>query len=166
MSEPQNPVTTTGLAYKGQSINLTQFENTISLPNPSSVTAPSKWGEYEPSSVEDVDYTDLMNVTKEIINLRIRLHQVRKELQVAKRMALKTKFVYEQEKKKVWIGITGGSDKSREAAAELMTAELYTHYLVANAVADEINEHSRVIRTELDALKEISNNLRRQIDLQ
>ena len=163
MTEPQNPIAVVNLAYKGQKINLDDYPQ-AALPIPSHVTTVSKWADFEPDA--DIDYTDLANVTKSIIDLRIRLHQVRKELTVAKRMALKAKYNYEQQKKRIWIGITGGSDKSREAAAELMTESLQGDYLVASAVADEIMQHSRDIRTELDALKEISNNLRRQIDLQ
>jgi hypothetical protein len=74
--------------------------------------------------------------------------------------------VYEQEKKRIWIQLSGGSEKTREAMAEIMTQDAYTEFLVANVIADEMAEMSRVLRTELDALKEISNNQRRQIDIQ
>jgi threonine synthase len=163
MAEPQNPVNTIKLAYRGQAINIEDLKE-ATLPTPSSVTITSQYQDYRPS--EDVDFTDLSNVTKEIIALRVRLHGIRIELKTAKRNALKAKWTYEKEKKRVWIGITGGSDKSREAVAELMTEQLMTDSLIASAVADEISQHNRDLRMDLDALKEISNNLRRQIDLQ
>jgi hypothetical protein len=162
MSEPQNPVATVKLAYRGQAINLDEIPH-HELPPPGSVSINSQFKDYEPAI--DVDYEDLLSVNRQLIELRMRIHRIRKELEVAKRRALAAKYVYESEKKRVWIGITGGSDKSREAAAELMCEESLTKYLVANTVADEINQHSRDIKTELDTLKEISNNLRRQIGL-
>lgn len=163
MADPQNPVSTIKLAYKGQAINLDDLPGSV-LPAPGKVSIVSEYENYQPDV--DVDFTDLSNVTREIIALRIRLHRIRIELKAAKRKALQAKWVYEKEKKRVWIGITGGSDKSREAAAELMTEQLMTDSLVASAVADEITQHNRDLRMDLDALKEISNNLRRQIDLQ
>jgi hypothetical protein len=162
MADPQNPIVTTNLAYRGQAINLDNYP-AATFPVPSSVSIVSAFENYEPDPT--IDFTDLHNVTNEIIHLRIRLHKIRIELKAAKRKALIHKVTYEQEKKRTWIGITGGSDKSREAAAEIMTEQLMTNFLVASAVAEELNQHSRDIRTELDALKEISNNLRRQIDM-
>jgi len=47
-----------------------------------------------------------------------------------------------------------------------MNQDAYTEYLVADTLANELSDMSRVLRTELDALKEISNNQRRQIDIQ
>lgn len=163
MADPQNPLKVTGLALNGQQINIDDLKR-FPLPSPDRVTITSQYQDYQP--LEEVDLTDLSKVTHEIIGLRIRLHRIRIELRTAERMALKAKYVYEQEKKRTWIGISGGSDKSREAMAELICEESYSAYLVAQTVAKEITQHSRDIRTELDALKEISNNLRRQIDLQ
>ena len=163
MADPQNPVKVTGLALHGQQISMDTIER-FKLPAPGIASITSAYDDYEPA--EDVDYGDLRAVNKEIVDLRIRLHRIRKELKQADRMALKAKYSYEQDKKRVWIGISGGSDKSREAMAELLCEEAYSYYLVASTVAKEVMQHSRDIRTELDALKEISNNLRRQIDLQ
>ena len=163
MADPQNPVKTVGLALNGQQINLDSIQK-HNLPAPRSITISSEYEEFEPSL--DVDYSDLSSVNRELSQLRLRLHRVRKELKEAERQAVRLKYAYEQEKKRYWIGISGGSDKSREAMAELLSEEAYSKQLVASVVAKEIMQHSRDIRTELDTLKEISNNLRRQIDLQ
>jgi len=163
MPDPQIPVATVKLAYRGQAINMEDLEKNHPLPQAREVTVVSQYENYVPD--ETIDFTDISSINVELNKLRIRLHHIRIELKNAKRKALSAKYLYEQAKKRTWIGITGGSDKSREAAAELLTEELMANALVAAAVADEINQHSRDIRTELDALKEISNNLRRQIDL-
>lgn len=163
MADPQHPVKVTGLALNGQQINIDTLKR-FSLPAPSTVSIISEYEKYEPST--EIDYSDLAAVNRELIALRIRLNRIRMETRTAERAALKAKYSYEQDKKRIWIGISGGSDKSREAMAELLCEEAYSKFLVSTAVAKEITQHSRDLRTELDTLKEISNNLRRQIDLQ
>lgn len=159
MAEPQIPLTdAVGLAYQGQSIDITSLEKG-EFKNPSQVSIVSQYDAYSPDP--NLDYSDLANLNSEIIKVRIRLHGIRQELKQAKRKLLTAKFNYESEKKRRMISISGSSEKMREALAELMTEQLYTDYLVANAVADEINQHSRDLRMDLDALKELSNNIRR-----
>lgn len=164
MADPQRPVKEIGLALNGQRINTDDIPAAApSLPNPASVSVVSEFEDYEPPT--DIDYSDLSAINTEISKLRMRLHRIRKELKQSERAALKAKYTYEAAKKRTWISITGGSDKSREAMAELLCEKEYSVYLVTAAISKEITQHSRDIRTDLDALKELSNNLRRQIDL-
>lgn len=164
LPEPQRPVQTTGLALDGQAVKVTDFtEQPASLPAPTSVTVPSRWESYEPAA--DIDHTDLAAVTGELSQLRYRLHQVRIELKNAERNVTRHRYTYEAQKKRYMVRLSGGSAAEREAMAELLCEDLYTNYIVASTVAKEIANHSRDIRTDLDTLKEISNNLRRQIDL-
>lgn len=163
MAEPQQPLKTTGMALHGQHFMIDDIKPQPQFPQVNKVTIVSKWSDYEPAT--DIDYSDLSKVNHELIELRIRLHQVRKELRDAERAMTKTKWVYEGKKKRFLIGLSGGSEKAREAAAELMCEEEYSAYLVALNILKEIQQHSRDMRSDLDLLKEISNNLRRQIDL-
>jgi hypothetical protein len=164
MAQPQNEIkTAANMAYRGQPIQIDEFEEAKPLPKPASVTTLSRHQNFVPST--DIDYTDLRAVNKEIEDLRQRASELRIELAVAKRNSVRAKYVYEHDKRIRLIGITGGSASERESIAELMVEELYTRYLVSNTVADEIQQHARDIRTELDALKEVSNNLRRIIDI-
>lgn len=163
--EPQMPLKTTGLAMNGQAITTEQFTALpTKLPTPGEVTQVSQFGNYVPP--EDVDYSDLSAVNREIQMLRIRLHRIRIELKDTERTASRFKYAYEAGKRRVMISLSGGSAGEREAMAELMCEEDYTKYLVSSTVSKEIMQHNRDIRTELEALREISNNLRRQIDLQ
>jgi hypothetical protein len=163
MVEPQLPVNTAKIAYRGKAINLAEIEEKRSLPQAKDVSIISEFKDYEPSNL--IDMNDLKEVNREIMNLRMRLHRIRKEFDKANRIALQAKFLYEQDKKRVLIGLSGGSDKQREAIAEIMCEELLGKSIVCSAVAQELSNHSRDTRYELDALKEISNNLRKQIDL-
>ena len=168
MADPQMPVNTVSVAYRGQQVDLEKYPPLERLPAAGAVKEkykiPTRHVDYEPDP--DVDFSDLENINREIVQLRIRIHQVRNDFKKAKRTATHLKFVYEQEKKRTWIQLSGGDAKLREAVSEVMTEELYSEWLVANTVMEELNELSRVLRTELDALKELSNNQRKQIDIQ
>lgn len=163
MADPQRPLKTTGLAMSGQAITSDQFDRTTPLPQPKDVTVTSEYGMYQPS--DDIDYTDLAKVNSELIALRIRSNRIRMELREAERMALKAKYIYESQKKRVMISLSGGSAGEREAMAELLCEEAYGNFLVTTMVAKEITQHNRDLRTDLETLREISNNLRRLIDL-
>lgn len=162
MAEPQMPINTAKIAYKGRPVNISELEKRHSLPKAEEVTVVSEYRNYEP---ETIDMSDLSAINKEIALLRMRIHRIRKELDKANRIYLQAKYSYEQEKKRILIGLSGGSDKQREAVAELMTEELLTKSIVAQAVHQELLNHSRDIRYELDSLKEISTNIRKQIDI-
>ena len=162
--EPQKPVQTTGLAINGQAVKVTDYPaQPTPLPAPARVTTPSSWENYVPS--DDIDHTDLQQVTTELSRLRMRLHQIRIELKNAERDVTRHRYLYEAMKKRYMVSLSGGSAAEREAMAELKCEDLYTNYIVAATVAKEIAGHSRDTRSDLDTLKEISNNLRRQIDL-
>lgn len=170
MAEPQMPVNTVNIAYRGQKVNVDEYPVRTGLPKSADLqqkfAVPTRNLDYEPPAYEEVDLSDLQNINRELIGLRIRIHQVRNDYKKARRIATHLKYVYEQQKKHIWIQLSGGSEKTREAMAEMMTQDAYGEFLVANIVADELNEMSRTLRTELDALKEVSNNQRRQIDIQ
>lgn len=167
MAEPQLPVNTVSVAYRGQTVNLDEFPSKQGLPKAVDVQGkykiPTRHVDYEPSA--DIDLSDLTNINREIIQLRIRIHQTRNDYKKAKRTVTHLKYVYEQEKKRIWIQLSGGDAKLREALAEVMTEDSYSEFLVAQTIMDELDGLSRTLRTELDALKELSNNQRRQIDI-
>lgn len=167
MADPQNPVNTINLAFKGQKVDIDNYPEKKGLPKVRDIQEKNKMLirniDYEPDLT--VDLSDLNNLNIEINGLRLRIHQARKDYKLAKRVATLAKYTYEQEKKRTWIQLSGGSEKTREAMAEIMCQDTYTEFLVAQTIADELKDFSATLRTELDALKELSNNQRRQIDL-
>lgn len=164
MADPQKPLKTTGLSLHGQAVSMDDFpDEIVPLPPPNSVTITSAYADYVPA--EDIDYTDLGSLNRELSSLRIRLHRIRIEVKEADRQVLRMKYAYEGKKKRILVGLSGGSAVEREAMADLMCEAEYTQVLVAQTVAKEISNHSRDLRGDLETLREISNNLRRQIDL-
>jgi len=164
MAEPQRPLKTIGMTYEDKLLKFEDIPEFVELPPQGRVTIISEVDGYQPET--DIDYTDLSAVNMELQKLRIRLHRVRVELKRAERDTLRERYAYESQKKRTWIKLTGGTAGEREAMAELMCTEAYTRYLVAGQVAKELTQLNRDLRTDLDTLKEISNNLRRIVDLQ
>lgn len=160
MAEPQRPSKSTGMALHGKPISIDDIKD---QPGLKEGRIKSEYATYEPD--ESVDYGDLSSVNKELVSLLIRLNRIRKELRSAERETARLRWEYEGKKKRMLIGMSGGTEKTREAAAELMCESEYSAYLVAAAVSKEISQHNRDLRSELDLLKEVSNNLRRIIDL-
>lgn len=152
------------MAYDGRPVLLENIlEKNLTIPSPARVSVESKHMNYEP--LQTVDYHDLRNINKEIEDLLLRLHQVRQEMSVAERAIIRTRLAYDQALRREIIRTTGGTEKMRQAWAEMQCEELYTEFLVATQVAKEIQQMSRDARTQLDGLKELSNNIRRQIDI-
>lgn len=164
MPDPQLPVKTTGLALNGKMILVDEVvKDQISLPAPGQVVGPV--GNDENPETYDVDYTDLAQVNKQLIAVRTRLFLSRRDLKTANRAVVKTKWAYESVKKRYIIQVSGGTEKTREAAAELMAEKEYGDFLVAQQVAKEVEAYHRDLKSDIDLLKEISNNLRRLVDL-
>lgn len=164
MPDPQLPIKTTNLAFNGKSILVDEVvKDTLVLPNPGAVVGLSN-AEKDPTS-EQIDYTDLATVNSQLVALRNQFFLSRKDLKAANRAVVRTKWAYEGAKKRNIIQISGGTEKTREAAAELMSEKEYGDFLVAQQVAKEVESYHRDLKAELDLLKEISNNLRRLIDL-
>lgn len=164
--EPQMPVNTVEVAYRGQKVNLDNYPSKDKLPNARDLQdrykIPTRNIDYEP---EEIDFTDLLALNTEISKLRVRVHQVRNDYKKAKRISTHLKWVYESSKKRDFIQLSSGTEKIRDAVAEIMNEDKYTEFIVADTLATELKDMSSALRTELDALKELSNNLRRQIDL-
>jgi hypothetical protein len=78
LAEPQEPVNTVNLAFRGQKVKLDEYPERTKLPRASDIQekygVPSRNGDYEPD--HDVDFSDLNNINRELIKLRIRMKSV------------------------------------------------------------------------------------------
>lgn len=162
MPDPQNPVKTTNMAMNGQAILIDDIIKPVfNLPAPGTIVKVDM-DDPDPTTFE-VDYSDLAEVNGQLIRLRNRFYLSRKDLKNANRAVVRTRWAYESAKKRYLIQITGGTEKLREAVAEMLAEREYGEYLVAQEVAKETEAYHRDLKSDLDLLKELSNNLRRLI---
>lgn len=185
MAEPQSQIKTIGLSYEGRPLKLEDIpESSMNMPRPSEVTEvdPRRTLNYKPpvpknynldieeqmteGGYREVDYQNLVHVNLEIISLMKRMHSVREDMRAAERAVIKTRIAYDQSLRRELIKVSGATEKVRQAFAEIQCEELYKNWQIAVQIMKELQQFSKDVRTELDALKEISNNLRRQIDIE
>lgn len=125
---------------------------------------------YDPSDdykvLEDVDYSDVSSLNRDINIARATLFRAVERLKHAKRAESDARFTYNRAYNRVLAGLTGGSEKQRLAIADIQTEELYGKLIVEERLADEAVNFLRAIRSELDSLAGLSHNVRAQMQLQ
>lgn len=109
---------------------------------------------------DDVSFSDLESVNRDLVRLRVRMNRVRGAMKGAQRDAAHAKLRYQRELRRALIRQSGGSAESRKAAAELLTEELEADYVMRQQVADEYSTLFRSIRDEMEASKVIAYNVR------
>lgn len=135
-------------------------ENT---PRPVDPVFPSNDEFYEVDA--NVDYSDISTLNRDINRARRELFRQTRALNDAQAKEAQAKFRYRREHNRILISISGGSEKTRVAAADMETEGLYGEFLVAERVSESALNDLRAIRAELDALAGLSHNIRAQMQV-
>lgn len=148
------------LAYSGTSVNL---NNAPSMSH--NYTWPNETIEdqYIPQEIDD--FTDLNAATRELLRLRVLLHRVRRQLDDARRSEAEAFAAQKNHYNREFILTSGGTEALRRAYAEIKNEQYMTRLIVAQAVAKEKMELSRTIGKEIEALKTICDNIRKQMSI-
>lgn len=108
----------------------------------------------------ELSYSDLEAVNKDLLRLRIRMNNIRRDMRNAGREAVEAKMQYLRAFRRALIQQSGGSAEMRKAAAELLCEELETDMVMKQQVADEYASLFRATRDDLDNVKTVAFNLR------
>lgn len=160
-AEKAEPKASSGIAYGGRPVNID-----LNSPNPSSPSWPQDNYDDMYCPDEEVDYTDLSALNRDINRTRSMVFRVKNRLQVARRAEVEASDRYRRALNMQMIGLSGGTVDKRKAVAELATEDLYTELLVAQTVVKDITNLSYTLSRELDTLKTLSDNLRKQMSIQ
>lgn len=114
---------------------------------------------------EDIDYTDLDSVNKDLMRLRIRLNRVRRGMRQAARDAAEAKLTYQRAMRRALVQQSGGTAEMRRATAELLCEELEAEMVMRQQVADEFVSVFRSVRDDVENAKTVAYNLRALINL-
>lgn len=157
---PKKPRGSAGLAYAGTPVNLNGAP-----PMNEHYTWPNETFEdqYIPQEIDD--FTDLNAATKELLRLRVLLHRVRRQLDDARRSEAEAFAAQKNHYNRELILTSGGTEGLRKAYAEIKNEQYMTRLIVAQAVAKEKMELSRTIGKEIEALKTICDNIRKQMSI-
>lgn len=157
----EEPKRSSGIAYGGRPLD-------IDLDAPSS--AFPSWPQGTQDDLycpdEEVDYTDLSALNRDINRTRSMIFRVKNRLQEARRAEAEASDRYRRAFNKQMIGLSGGTAEKRKAIAEFATEDIYSDYLVAQTVVKDLTNLSYTMSRELDTLKTLSDNLRKQMSIQ
>lgn len=157
---PKAKRATGGIAYRGMPQDLTMYPPSAPIPKWPEATIED---EYIPANIDD--FTDLNAATRELLRLRVLLHKARKQLDYARRMETEAMVSQRQHYARELISVSGGTEATRKAFAEIQNESYMSHVLVAQAVAKEKMELSRTFVKEIEALKTICDNIRKQMSI-
>lgn len=114
---------------------------------------------------EELDFSDLSDLNREINRARARSYRVKDGLADARREETEAQEEYRKAYNRALVGISGGSAETRKAMAEIATEDLYSNMLIKQTIAKELTNLSYTVSRDLDTLKTISDNLRKQLSI-
>lgn len=156
-----------GIAVGGKRVDVSKYDAELEAPKFSENFAVQV---LYPLSEEDehdtASYEDLYAVNKAIHTARFSLNRTQKALAQSQRQLVTAETAYRHAHARALITISGGTDKTRTAVADLETEHLYTDLLVKRAVVDEVIALVRAINRDIESLTVLSHNLRAQMNIQ
>jgi hypothetical protein len=111
------------------------------------------------------DFSKLSDVNIAINQIKMKKAVVNRKLKTARSRAAGAKYYYERAKRRQIVTVSGSSDRVRVAMAEIYTEELETDWIVASTEEEEYKSLLRNLTKEAEDLKELSYNIRRELDL-
>lgn len=117
-------------------------------------------------SSEDIrDFSTLHDVNTAINQVKLKKAVVNRKLKVARKNAASAKYFYERAKRRQIVTVSGSSDRVRSALAEIYTEELETQAIVTAVEEEELKSLLRSLVKEGEDLRELSYNIRKEMDL-
>lgn len=155
-SKKEAPRKASGFASRGKPISADDFPKR---------NAPS-WAE-EPNEYYEqlTDFSDLSQVNHRLNSLRARFYQINRQLKVVQRELARAKAEYSSQLRRELVNITGGTEKTRVAMAEIACEEWESDVVVYTQFVQEITNDQRIISKDLEILETLSNNIRAQIKI-
>ena len=112
---------------------------------------------------DQYDFVDLNAVNTALNQARSRLFRITNHLRDAQRSRVDKEIVYKREMRRALISITGGSAELRKAMAEVQCEGHENDMIVAQQIEEEWKRRVVVARDDLDALQNLSHNIRAQV---
>lgn len=111
------------------------------------------------------DYRELNQINRDLIRNVQESYRVKNLLNQARRRETEAKENYRREYNRALVGLSGSTAETRKAAAEIQCEELYSEALIASTVVEELKNNSFTIKTSIEVLNTLSNNLRAEMRL-
>lgn len=112
-----------------------------------------------------VDFTTFEEFDAAFQNSRRALFAVTDKINKAEREAKKAKVAYDRAWKRTFLESTEKTDAMKRARADIKCEELENEWLKWSQVAEELNRMAFALRTEINSMNTVANNLRAQLKL-
>lgn len=109
------------------------------------------------------DYEDMEELAKAINTVRIALMKVTDLINQGERRALRAKTAYERHWNRCYNRSEQRTEAAKKADADILSEQLEDQYLMYHQLIRELNRQSNALRSELNILSTVSNNIRLQL---
>lgn len=110
------------------------------------------------------DYNDMKEVNLAIDKLRIAMYKTADHLKDAERRAMESKLTYDRQYNRYYLLAEGKTESIKRATASIQTEEFENRLNTRELVVQELKRRLRLMTVELDALKTIAFNMRKEIE--
>ena len=110
------------------------------------------------------DYNDMRAVNLAIDKLRIAMYKTNEHLKDAERRAMESKLVYDRQYNRFYLTAEGKTESIKRAIAAVKSEEFENKMHTRAFVVQEMKRRLRLMTVELDALKTIAFNMRKEIE--
>lgn len=153
------PKTRTGIASRGVPVTTDQF------PHQPLPTWDNRVHAYDITDAENFDFEDLTEINRALNLSRIKFYRIGSKLKEAQRRNSDAKTAYNRKMRRELLNISGGTEKTRIAMAELACEEWENDVAVTTQLVAELTNEQRIASKELDILESLANNARAQIKI-
>lgn len=159
----KSPAKKASMAYMGKPFHP---EDIPTLP-PKPQWTPTHDSNYyvEAARVDNYDFYDMQAVNQAINRARVDIFQAKEAMDAARRELTDAETLHRHAYNRALVGISGGTEKTRVAAAELLTENEYTHLIVARAKFEELKALQYRLSDDLQVLQTLASNMRAQVNL-
>ena len=152
-------VSTPNIAQDGRKVDI-DFENVPPLP-----PLPTRYSSQDEFMPSEMDFTELSEINHALNQSRRRAFLIKNDLVNARRYETEISDLYRRHYNRALVSLSGGTVETRRITAELQVEELYSKMMIARHAVEEIKNLSYAVNKDIDILKVLSDNIRKQMSL-
>lgn len=116
---------------------------------------------YVPDS--EVDFAELSEINRMLNRCRARMFRTSAALKAAQRSYGEAQIAYDRAMRRHMVTLSGGTEASRRAMAEILCEDLENDVIVMRQVVEECKKRSLDVRDDLKAVENLAHNARAQM---
>jgi hypothetical protein len=116
-------------------------------------------------SGQGVDYQDIVSVDRTIESLRIAQFKLNEHIKIAERKEMLAKMEYDRRFARAYLVSEGKTDGVKRSIAQITVEDYENKWMVRQQIVKELIRQSRLMNNEFEALKVLSYNMRKEMDV-